>query len=116
MQKYSHLSQTNTNLVRQLGWGLSFVLVIGGGYFIFRQFAIDVMPQLEAYNLFFLAVVAGVASFFSPCAFPLLPSYLAFFAAQDARDGQMQNHPDFRVRAFTLGMIAASGIITFNLI
>ncbi len=51
-----------------------FVAVIAAGYAGFRAFA---SSDLSSANLYLLAVVAGVDSFFSPCAFPLLPSYLS---------------------------------------
>jgi hypothetical protein len=61
---------------RHLGLLLLLLAVIGLGYAGFRYFSAEVMPRSNAYNLLTLAVIAGVASFFSPCAFPLLPSYL----------------------------------------
>jgi cytochrome c-type biogenesis protein len=86
--------------------------VIGAGYLGFRQFATAVMPQMGAFNLQALAVVAGVASFFSPCAFPLLPGYLSFYAAAGG-DGRQPARP---ARALGLGLAAAAGVVTFTLI
>ncbi|MHA1115348.1 MAG: cytochrome c biogenesis protein CcdA [Candidatus Heimdallarchaeaceae archaeon] len=37
------------------------------------------------------AVLTGIASFFSPCAFPLLPSYLAHIIGQDQKRKKEQN-------------------------
>ncbi len=54
-----------------------FVVVVGAGFLGFRIFATT--PTLSSANLYLFAVVAGVASFFSPCAFPLLPSYFSFY-------------------------------------
>lgn len=116
MQKYSPVLQPDSHIKRQLGWGISLIAVIGVGYLIFRQFATEVMPQLESFNLLFLAVVAGVASFFSPCAFPLLPSYLSFFSTQDQAAKQDKLATRLQSRTLQLGLIAAGGIITFNLI
>ena len=58
--------------------GLLLVLaaVIAAGYLGFRAFAN--VPDQGEFDLYLLAIIAGVASFFSPCAFPLLPSYLSF--------------------------------------
>lgn len=64
-----------------VGLTVLLLVVIALGYLGFRQFATAVMPQMGAFNLLALAVIAGVASFFSPCAFPLLPGYLSFYAA-----------------------------------
>jgi cytochrome c-type biogenesis protein len=58
-------------------------------------------------HLFAFAAVAGVASFFSPCAFPLLPSYLAFYSSADGAG---------RGRALQLGLAAALGVVSFDLL
>ena len=87
-------------------------IIIVAGYLGFRHFATMVMPQMEAFNLLALAVIAGVASFFSPCAFPLLPSYLSFYATvRDKGDG-----PGPPARALGLGGVTALGVVTFTLI
>ena len=91
-------------------------IVIAIGYLAFRQLAIAVMPQLETYNLYILAIIAGVASFFSPCAFPLLPSYFSFFSTQDQTAKQDKLATHLQSRTLQLGLIAAGGVITFNLI
>ncbi len=93
--------------------GLLVVLValIAAGYLGFRAFATT--PDLGALNLYVLAVVAGVASFFSPCAFPLLPGYLSFYyLAKQEKDAE---HPGAG-RALRLGLAAALGVIIFDLI
>ncbi|MFQ5923441.1 MAG: hypothetical protein ACE5M4_11410, partial [Anaerolineales bacterium] len=59
-------------------------LIVSAGYLIFRIFASGQLPGST--QLYLLAIVAGVASFFSPCAFPLVPSYIAFYYAADQRD------------------------------
>jgi cytochrome c biogenesis protein CcdA len=82
------------------------------GYLGFRQFAIAVMPRMEAFNLLALAVIAGVAGFFSPCAFPLLPAYLSFYAKARGQTPQPPRPP----HALRLGLAAAAGVITFNLV
>ncbi len=87
------------------------VVLIGGGYLVFRAFVAT--PDVGKYNLYMLAVVAGVASFFSPCAFPLLPSYLSFYYL--AR-GQTSAGQRGYGRALSLGLAAALGVITFDLI
>ncbi len=88
------------------------LVIIGLGYLGFRQFATAVMPQMSAFNLIALAVITGIASFFSPCAFPLLPSYLSFYATA-GRDGNLTGE---RGRALSLGLAAAAGVVTFTLI
>lgn len=81
--------------------------VIVGGYGLFRVFVTGVMPNLGAYNLLALAIIAGVASFFSPCAFPMLPGYLAVYAGV----GQPAEESSPRRSAVTLGGAAALGVV-----
>ena len=80
-------SQSKTGWRPLVAWLGLLALLIGAGYFVFRSFAGGQLPAST--QLYLLAVVAGVASFFSPCAFPLLPSYISFYYAADqrARDG-----------------------------
>lgn len=81
------------------------LLLILGGYAAFRAYARA--PDLAGFNLYVLAVVAGVASFFSPCAFPLLPSYFSFYhQAQEGAKGSSAR----------LGVAASLGVITFDLL
>jgi hypothetical protein len=96
-----------------LGLILVLLALITAGYIGFRRFATAIMPQMGAYNLLALAVIAGVASFFSPCAFPLLPSYLSFYALTGRHNGERPAPP---ARALGLGLAAAAGVVTFNLI
>lgn len=93
--------------------GLGFLAFLGllaaiavGGYFLFRSFVIDVTPRPESYSLLFVAVLAGTASFFSPCAFPLLPGYLSIFQS---------NTSESRKSTLSGGVSAALGVITFTL-
>ncbi len=79
------------------------LVIIGLGYLAFRQFATQVAPQMGTFNLLALAIIAGIASFFSPCAFPLLPGYLAFYAT--ARGDGVQD--SYRIPAIELGLAAA---------
>lgn len=91
---------------------LALATLVAVGYVVFRGFVTTVAPDLTAYNLYALAVIAGVASFFSPCAFPLLPSYLSFYylAGQSVISGRRAG------RALALGGAAALGVMTFNLL
>ncbi len=51
------------------------------------------------------AVVAGIATFFSPCAFPLLPGYVAFYVSQTDR-----NEPSLG-GAVSRGLFAGAGVL-----
>lgn len=87
-----------------------FVVIILAGYAGFRIFA---GADLSSANLYLLAVVAGVASFFSPCAFPLLPSYLSFYYMA----GQDDTAVSPRIgRGLKLGLSSALGVISFVLV
>lgn len=88
------------------------LVVIGAGYFGFWAFAATIMPQMPLYNLWALALVAGIASFFSPCAFPLLPSYLSFYGRASETDEKVGQNG----LAVGLGLSAAAGVVTFTLI
>ena len=60
---------------------LAVVTALAGlGYLAFLAFVkgILVPGEFAAYGLAITAVAAGTASFFSPCAFTVLPSYIAF--------------------------------------
>ncbi len=59
--------------------------------------------SISDYGIYILAVMAGLFSFFSPCAFPLLPSYIAYYM----RPGE-ENKPR---NGLTMGLKAAAGIV-----
>jgi len=88
-----------------------FLVVITAGYLGFRAFATT--PDLSVFNLYVLAVAAGLASFFSPCAFPLLPSYLSFYYLAGQEDEATSHSAG---RAAKLGLATALGVITFDLL
>ena len=48
------------------------LVIVGLGYLGFRQFATAVMPQMGAFNLLALAIIAGVAAFFRLAPSPYL--------------------------------------------
>lgn len=73
-----------------------------GGYFIFLGFMNKDQLLL---SLFPLAIVAGLASFFSPCAFPLLPAAVA--ATSRSKD---------KSNSLISGLTAAIGVLSFLLL
>ena len=98
-------------------WGLLLLAALGAavlgwlGYRLgFWRFVTGVaMPQaFGRYNLFALAAGAGVAAFFSPCVFPLLPGYVAYDLGLQAGRGNRL------VRSLALGAAAALGVIAVN--
>jgi cytochrome c-type biogenesis protein len=63
-------------------------------------------------SIFGLAIFAGIASFFSPCAFPMLPGYIAYYLKKDVEAG---GEIPMRKAAMS-GAISAAGIIIVYLI
>ncbi|MGQ0548258.1 MAG: cation transporter [Armatimonadota bacterium] len=99
-------------------WGLGLLAILGGvvlGWFGYRLgfwgFVTSIaMPQAFAqYNLLVLSAAAGVAAFFSPCVFPLLPSYVTHDLGLHGRSGNRW------ARSLALGAAAALGVIAVNL-
>lgn len=72
------------------------------GYFIFLGF---MNKDQFLLSLFPLAVVAGLASFFSPCAFPLLPAAVTANLKSNSK-----------LSPFVVGLVSASGLITLLLL
>lgn len=60
---------------------------------------------LEELRLGF-AVTAGAATFFAPCAYPLLPGYVAYFLGDDT------DNAISLARAGAIGLIASAGVFT----
>ncbi len=90
---------------------LAVSLIILLGYVTFVFFVASFAPTAGALSLLIFAAVAGVATFFNPCAFPLLPGYLAHqvkVAPEEQRKGLGP--------LLYGGSIAALGLSPFNLI
>ena len=111
------MSTQSTQVRTSVGWLqygallIVFAVIVGAGYLGFRTFAIT--PTLSSANVYLFAIVAGVASFFSPCAFPLLPSYFSFYqSAGKHTEGDRKGSG----KALKFGLAAALGVITFALI
>ena len=60
-----------------------------------------------------LAILAAIGSFFSPCSFPLLPGYMAYYLGADAESKQKPTMKTAAGRGFlaALGMILFYGIV-----
>lgn len=111
MSVQSTTKLTMAAILQFAGLLVAFLFVILAGYSGFRAFA--TAPDLSLFNLYTLSVVAGIASFFSPCAFPLLPSYFSFY--HSAKEDSTASSYRFS-RAVYLGFAATLGIMTFNLV
>lgn len=90
-------------------FAISLILLLG--YLTFLFFVTSFVPDAGTLSLMAFAAVAGVAAFFNPCAFPLLPGYLAH---------QVKVTPERRGDSFGPllygGSVAALGVTTFNLL
>ena len=79
------------------------------GYLAFLAFVkgILVPGEFAAYGLVITAVAAGTASFFSPCAFTVLPSYIAF-----AGGGMVGQRGPTLGATLLAGTAASLGVVT----
>ncbi|MCH8013673.1 MAG: hypothetical protein IH823_02615 [Candidatus Dadabacteria bacterium] len=91
---------------------LVILALVAGGYGLFIWFIVNIMKGGVAFGLLFVAVVAGVASFFNPCSFPVLPAYLAQYYTTEGSGGGAND----KKKILLSGLIAALGVITFNLL
>ncbi|MCH8987279.1 MAG: hypothetical protein IIA92_00540 [Chloroflexi bacterium] len=86
------------------------LLALGGlGYLGFLAFVKGLlMPnEFAAYGLILTTIAAATASFFSPCSFTVLPSYIAFAGSgNDVEPGRRFQS------ALKNGLVAALGVIT----
>ena len=58
------------------------------------------------------AFVAGAATFFAPCAFPLLPGYVSYYVGRDRPDGGAASERGARTAlASTVGRAAVVGVV-----
>jgi len=62
-------------------------------------------------SLIILAFLAGVSSFLSPCAFPLLPTYIAFIAKEAGKERDIYYGIRIGVSA-SVGLVMVYGVIT----
>ena len=94
---------------------LAVVTALAGlGYLAFLAFVkgILVPGEFAAYGLAVTAVAAGTASFFSPCAFTVLPSYIAFAAGGESIGGLGTGGKPALGSALLAGTAASLGVMT----
>ena len=91
---------------------LIILALVAGGYGLFIWFIVTIMKGGAAFGLLFVAVIAGIASFFNPCAFPILPAYLAQLYTDKDPD---QKTPSKKSLLF-YGVAMALGVTAFNII
>lgn len=91
------------------------ILVALAGYFIFINYMTVFVPNIASYSLVLIAIVAGIAAFFNPCNFAVLPAYLTYYYSSSVTEKTTDTGGKIKT-IFFYGIIAALGVITFNLI
>src|SRR3989344_430154 len=75
-------------------------------------FFCDVMSETG----FFIAFLAGLASFLSPCVFPLIPAYLTFLGGTSIEEVKA-NAPGVRTKIFLNSVLFVAGFaVVFSLL
>ncbi len=88
-----------------------FVALVALGYSVFVFFIKSFSPTAGTLSLLVFAVIAGIATFFSPCSFPLMPGYLTRNLQVTIRDPEK-----VRASAVSNGVAAAAGVFLFDVI
>ncbi len=104
-----------TSRVKGTGsWALLAILVaalVAIGYSVFLFFIKSFSPTAGTLSLLVFAVIAGIATFFSPCSFPLMPGYLTRNLQVTIREPEKA-----KTNAVSNGLAAAAGVFLFDLI
>lgn len=99
---------------------LIIITLVGfAGYFFgFLGFIYNVMMP-EAFGnfpLILLSIIFGIAAFFSPCSFTVLPAYVSHYLTGDKDQAKQASYTGNIAKGFYFGLIAALGVITINII
>lgn len=102
------------------------IVIDKDGYMTFRGVAVDADKIIDEVNkaisgqatrqavvsagVYGTAFLAGVLTFFSPCAFPLLPAYMSYYVTMGSEEGDLKSAARKGIRH---GMIPATAIIIF---
>ncbi len=73
----------------------------------------------SAGGIFFLGLMLGVLVYFSPCAFPILPSYIGYYISLGAREEELRENGKLEGKMpghLAVGFLAGMGMITFFLV
>ncbi|MBI2664642.1 hypothetical protein HYX10_04880 [Candidatus Woesearchaeota archaeon] len=85
------------------------IAIIGAGYYAFILFMTKIAPETAVFGIALVAVTAGIATFFNPCSFGVLPAYLTRFLTAKRADRK-------KAQVVYYGIITAAGIVAFNLL
>ena len=73
----------------------------------------------SAWAIFALGMMLGVLVYFSPCAFPILPSYIGYYISLGAREEELRESGKLEGRMpghFSVGFLSGMGMLTFFLV
>lgn len=99
--KYILLAVVLATILGTLGYALGFLGFVYG---------IMVPNAFARFDLLAVAVIAGLAAFFSPCAFPVIPSYMSYYLSVE----ESSRKHGIR-KAIYLGAMAALGLTIVNM-
>ena len=89
------------------------IMLFAGGSWIYTHIVGRLLFQAQSAQvlptglILALAVLAGAASFFSPCSLAITPAFLTYFVAKDAREGSAP----YARRLFSAALLIAAGIV-----
>ena len=115
-QTQTHIHEEASSSAKNwLAFLVYIALVVGltaGGYALFIYLLVNAFPNAASLGIIFVSIVAGIASFFNPCAFPILPGYLAQYYVSAPQKEERRSR--LGVILF-YGFVAAIGVIVFNI-
>ena len=82
------------------------------------RFGIEAL-QVGFWPVFVLGLFVGLLVYFSPCAFPVLPSYISYYLNLGLREEEMKESGKLKgsmPSSMSIGLLAGAGMLTFFLI
>jgi cytochrome c-type biogenesis protein len=89
-----------------LGVFIIFISIMAGGWYLWKGFVLPEFGRMAGDLYILFAFLAGIASFFAPCAFALLPGYASYYLGLDIGKGKTPAY---------IGFVTATGILAFYL-
>ena len=73
-------------------------------------------PPDDYSGIIFLGLILGILVYFSPCAFPVLPSYIAYYVGLHAREDDLKEQGKLKGKmpnSLVIGSLSGAGMLTF---
>ena len=89
-------------------------LIAAGGWYLWTRWVVELLERLNLASpslLVAFGFLAGLSSFFSPCAFSLFPGYISYYMTFTGVEGRSPHLSSLR-----LGSVCAAGAISFFLL